>query len=511
MSVPLNYQHAQYAMRRELEHNRVQAVEERNRYYDHWGKVTTRFDSWTNKEYYNNAEKKIQQKQSLEEKQRQLAERRSKLRSMLDSENDCYDCEMGRKGRSRQTNNLETLTRVNQSLKEREQLKRKLELEAKLYGRWRHGVDDDKLLYQSKSDNQVLAKLNWLDKQIEQQQQREQEEALATERQLQLQQERSRTELAQKERQLIREQEIKEIRALQEKHMSELKRRQEQSDKLKEEERHLRVFLEELKKELQLIEQSTALVLQRPDFGQAFNLKKIKVFVRNRSETYRKQIALCINLLQRVKNYSTKPEAVQQLIGKYKAQQDAEISASAQIDTMYESEAKYNLQRCEETWREQNLQRYGEIKKLIEAENNALSALLTENMTQQQEIIELRSTHLTGIENSNKQLEQLTQEAAASPRATSSGESIPQTAVEPETELLIQPSNSCIELANAELPPKLTNSFSNLNLDCWQNLPSVRGGIDVESTRLNKTRSMNVVNPTNAVPPKFARKRVAWT
>ncbi|EDV91213.1 trichoplein keratin filament-binding protein [Drosophila grimshawi] len=510
MSGRLNHQHAVYAWRREQEHNRVQATQQMNRYYDHWGKVTSRFENWTNQAYYNKADQKMQQHKDQQQKEKELAERRTKLRQLLDDDKNVYDLELGRKRRPRESpGDLKTLERLNQSLKEQEQLKRKLEMEAKLYGRWRHGVEDEKLLYKSKSDNEVLAKLNWLDKQIEQQQQREEREALAAERQLLLQQEISRTEQAQMERQLIREQEIKDIRAVQESHVAELKQRQEQADKLKEEEQHFRLFLSELEKEKQLLEESTALMLQQPDASQAFNLKKIKVFIRNSSEAYRKQITLCINLLERMIKYAVKTEQLQQILNKCKEQLQTEILASSQIDAMFESETKCYLQRCEDNWREQHLQRYGEINKLIEQEQQSLSSMLRENLTEQQSLIQLRATHVAGIEQTNKQLEQLNKEQVlSSPRPQSVAKTLPDncdTIVQP-----VSPRHSQLDPSeHSDLMPKVSDSFTNLNLDVWQDMPPVRGGVD--SPRLKNTRSMNVVNLENVKPPKFARKRVVWT
>ncbi|KAH8232664.1 hypothetical protein KR032_011399 [Drosophila birchii] len=497
MSGRLNQQHAAYAQRMEQENNRVQATQALNSYYSHWGKVTSRFENWTNKEYYEKADQKLQSSREQKEKQTVLDERKSRLRQLLDLENEGYGTEMQRRRKPREPGggDLQMLDRVNQSLKEQEQLRRKLEMEAKLYGRWRHGVDDEKLLYQSKSDNEVLAKLNWLDRQIENQQQREEQQALAAERQLQLQQEINRTEQAQKERQQIREQQLRELRALQESHMSELRLRQQEAEKLKEEEQQFRLFLGELDKEKELLEESTGLVIRRADAGHAFNLKKIKVFIRQRSEASRKQISLCINLLQRMATYVVKAEELQVLLSKYRSDLEKEELACTQIETMYESEAKYNLQRCEETWREQHLQRYGELSKLIEQEKVSLGELLQANVMQQQTVVELRSQHLTGIEQANKQLEQL------------SNEEQPEIPTPSVADLKVTESQAATP--QEDPLPTVSNSFSNLNLDVWQDMPPTRSEID--SQRLTKTRSLNVVTSETAAPPKFARKRVAWT
>lgn len=496
----------------------MQAKNDVNRYYDRWGQVTSRFENWTNKEYYEKADKQLQQKKTQQQKEHELTVRREKIRELFDADSQVYNMELGQRRRGGAQGDLQTLERINQSLKEQEQLKRKLEMEAKLYGRWRHGVDDDKLLFKSKSDNEVLAKLNWLDKQIEQQKAREEQEALKAERDLQLQQEICRTEQAQKEREQIREQEIKEIRALQETHMAELKQRQEQADKLKEEEQHFRLFLGELEKEKQLLEESTSLVLQRPDISQAFNVKKIKIVMRNRSEAYRKQLELCVDMLERMSKYAAKSEEVQQQLEKCKEQLDAEQLASAQVDAMYESEAKSQLERCEDNWREDHLQRFSNINALIEQEQQLLSAMLRENVEEQQQLVEIRATHLSGIEQTNKQLEQLNKdENLSSPR---DGVSVADDAASE----LSAPAVDCTASTSAasgqqqqqleenesnDQLSKVTDSFTNLNMDVWQDMPAVRGGAD--SPRLSKTRSMNVVNPQTCGPPQFARKRVAWT
>ncbi|XP_023178461.2 trichoplein keratin filament-binding protein [Drosophila hydei] len=510
MSGRLNHQHAAYAWRQEQVNNRVEAIQQVNRYYDHWGQVTSRYENWTNKEYYDKADKQLQQRKTQQQKELELNERRIKLRQLLDQDNNVYDLELGRKRRPRDAPaDIKTLESINQSIQEQEQLKRKLELEAKLYGRWRHGVDDEKLLYQSKSNNEVLAKLNWLDKQIEQEQHREEREALAAEQQLLLQQEMSRTEQAQKERQLIREQEIKDIRALQESHMAELKERQGQAEKLKQEEQNFRLFITELEKEKSLLEESTALMLRQSDVKQAFNQKKIKIFIRNRNEAFCKQILLCINLLERIAKYAIRTEQLQGVLNKCKDQLENEKLAANQIDTMYESEAKYQLQKCEENWREQHLQRFGDINRIIEQEQQLLSGMLRENVTEQESIVELRATHIAGIEQATKKLEQLIKEdELSSPRSEEGIEAIEAVPCDkPE-----QP-NACPSQIDAgeenDLMPKVSDSFTNLNLDVWQDLPPVRGRVD--TPRLDNTRSMNVVDPLTSVPPKFARKRVVWT
>lgn len=169
MALKLHQLQAAFARRREVEHQRVERTAEVNRYYDHWGKVTTRFENWTTPEYYKHAEEQLNQRKEKKEKAKQLDDRREKLKELYSSERNSFEVEIREREKAKFRKKVvdnETLEKIDRNAKERENIKRKLELEAKLYGRWRHGVDDDNLIFESKSDNQVLAKLNWLDKQV---------------------------------------------------------------------------------------------------------------------------------------------------------------------------------------------------------------------------------------------------------------------------------------------------------------------------------------------------------
>ncbi|XP_004518088.1 trichoplein keratin filament-binding protein [Ceratitis capitata] len=544
MSVRSHQIQALFARRREIEHDRIERTAAVNRYYDHWGKVTSRFENWTKPEYYKNAEDQLKQRREQREKEVQQFERRERLRELFEKEKIIYAKEMLERDRPRSrkiTATTEQLEKIEQNAKEREHIKRKLDLEAKLYGRWRHGVDDDNVLFESKSTNETLAKLNWLDKQIEEQVGREREETQAQERNLRLQEEISRTEQVQKERQLIREKEIREIRELQEKHMAELKLRQTEAENLKEEEQHLRTCLSDLEKELELLEESCTMVMDAADTSQAYNLKKIKIFMRKRSEAFCNQIKLCISILERLSDYATCVEIVKRLLKKYRQHLEAESVNFTQVEAMYESEAKYNMQRLESLWQQQQLERYHEIKQLLTAERCTFGARVSENLRRQTDAYELRSTHLTALESSNEKLKQLIAEEQKSPRsalpvATSesglplsrldfSGDGGDRASIADDAMSITQlmPSGTTRfgsasatgthfgrrkPLQPAELP-KVTNSFTNLNLDVWKDLPAARHGVD--SPRLATQRSLSVVTSDSATRPQFARKRIAWT
>lgn len=64
------------------------------------------------------------------------------------------------------TVSTETLKGINELFKRTEEEKRRLELESGLYKRLRHSAREESILLSSKSNNEALAKMNWLDKQV---------------------------------------------------------------------------------------------------------------------------------------------------------------------------------------------------------------------------------------------------------------------------------------------------------------------------------------------------------
>lgn len=60
----------------------------------------------------------------------------------------------------------DTLRGIQEVYKRTEEEKRRLELESQLYKRWRPGSREENILLSSRSNNEALAKMNWLDKQV---------------------------------------------------------------------------------------------------------------------------------------------------------------------------------------------------------------------------------------------------------------------------------------------------------------------------------------------------------
>uniref|UniRef100_A0A1A9VNP2 Trichoplein keratin filament-binding protein n=1 Tax=Glossina austeni TaxID=7395 RepID=A0A1A9VNP2_GLOAU len=497
---------ALYARRRQAEDDRIERTQELNRYYDHWGKVTTRFANWTAPEYYDKAGQQLQETKDKKEKEKGLAVRQRKLSEIFTTERETFDREMNelKRVRSRKVP-TDTLEKIDENLKNQDKIRRKLELEAKLYGKLRHGVDDENLVFDSKSENETLAKLNWLDKQVNTQLEREREEARKQDQKLRLQEKQIKLEQLQKERHAIREREIQEVRTIQENYMLQLKERQEESENLKSEEKKLRDNIDELGKELELLKE-TDVVMQKPaDLTQAYNFKRIKTFIRKRSEEFRNHIKIHIAILERTLDYAKKVTIADELIQKYKKLLDFEAQYVSQIEAMYESEAKSSLLRSEENWTRQHRERCNEINQYLENERKAFKVQLNDNLQRQEDVIELRSACLALIEDVSEKLKQLIKEEEESPRGnentqeslTVSSSEAKKVRFEPNAKTSVSPSSL----------PQITKSFNNLNLDVWQDLPSSRRGIDTLPTNNNP----NIVTPENVERPKYGRKRVAWT
>lgn len=135
------------------------------------------------------AQENLQSDQNKKAKCANLERRRNCLRTLLTHEKEQLDeelksksnamcahsiateifisffCFVGKSQTKSQRMSTQTLKDVNERCKRTEEERKRLELESKLYKRWRYGLSDD-VLFEAKSDHTALAKMNWLDKQV---------------------------------------------------------------------------------------------------------------------------------------------------------------------------------------------------------------------------------------------------------------------------------------------------------------------------------------------------------
>lgn len=74
------------------------------RYYDRWGRITSLHENWSSPEFYREFEEKRKLEKLAEEKQKQLEERREKLRVKLAEEKRQFELELKGKNRSQSKN-----------------------------------------------------------------------------------------------------------------------------------------------------------------------------------------------------------------------------------------------------------------------------------------------------------------------------------------------------------------------------------------------------------------------
>ena len=158
--------------------------------------------------------------------------------------------------------------------------------------------DHEKIMRESKTTHQAMAKLSWLDRQLENQLQNEQQRHENNLLELKLEEEKRKHETYVQNCSQLRDSEITQLKSLQERHLEELKLRDRDSQEGKVMEGTLRKKLQELQKE---IENLSLINRRRQDRVLALhNYRKIKMIMRERSEAVRRDLQQDLNLLDRI-------------------------------------------------------------------------------------------------------------------------------------------------------------------------------------------------------------------
>lgn len=365
---------------------------------------------------------------ALEEKQKTLGERQERLRAVLTAETVQLESEMRgdetssftfrsiysnlwiildqQRPRSRQASNS-ILESVRQTLSNAEECKKRADMESTLYSRWRLGMDQEKILKESKNNHQAFAKLSWLDRQLENQLQNERHRQENNVLELKLEEEKRKHEAYVQSCSQLRDSEISQLKTLQEGHIQELKIRDRESHDLKLMESTLRKKLGEIQKEIDNI---STINNKRRDRVQALhNYRKIKMIMRERSDAVRRDLQQDLNLLDRIsfdRDFDNNEE-IDYLRQKFQGQHDVEAQNIRHIESMYESEAKDSLKKQEEKWNDDAMVRERQLKVLMDDRVQTINDRVNECVRQQQDMQSLRETHLKAIEECNQRLKDL--------------------------------------------------------------------------------------------------------
>lgn len=275
------------------------------------------------------------------------------------------------------------------------------------------------------------------------------------ERQLRLQVEERKHQELLNERQRNVEHEISELKRFQEKHMTELKCREDETDKLHTDELRLRKHQTELTDELTKLNIHTAQRNER--IRCPHNLRRIKMLLRERSDAIRKDLRFDIDLLDRIPCTNHNQPQIQIVRENFELQYDLEIQKQTQIEAMYESEAKMELMKLQEIWLKDSMGRGRKLRALVLDQQQAIETEIDFLVRKQQELMEIRENHRTAIADTIERIKHL-QSTSATDRVDG------ETRTQPSTDTLTD-----------QLQQKMT--------------------LDVEVTQR----------------PKFGRKKVAWT
>uniref|UniRef100_A0A182PRW3 Trichoplein keratin filament-binding protein n=1 Tax=Anopheles epiroticus TaxID=199890 RepID=A0A182PRW3_9DIPT len=412
--------------RREAEQIKYQKSAAVERYYDQWGRITSRYESWTTPKYYREAEEALRKREDTKRKQEALEAKRSRLKELLQKENEQLQMEMENISRPKpKAVSTEILEGIRSRLHNAEEAKKRMDLEANLYSKWRLGFDRDAVIMDSKTTHQAMAKLNWIDRQVELQLQDEKDRRERQERELQLSVEVRRREELLLEKNRMREQELKELRSMQEVHMAELKAREQEANEIKMYEVRLKTKKDEMANEL---EQLRVYNDRRRDRVVAMhNLRRIKMLLRERSEAVRNDLQHDIQLLQRIGSdnpaSSDSAEGIEYLRRKFQLQYDLEVEQQMSIENMYESEAKHNLTKCEDKWNSEAIIREQQLRCLLEDRLMDFETKLVDCTQRQRELIEVREQHIKAIEGANQRLKELMSDKSREEFVTSANNS----------------------------------------------------------------------------------------
>lgn len=199
--------------------------------------------------------------------------------------------------------------------------------------------------------------------------------------------------------------EIAELKQFQEKHVAELKLREQETEKLHLDELRLRQNQTDLADELTSLEIQTAQRHER--IRCPHNLRRIKMLLRERSDAIRKDLRFDLNLLDRIPCTSHNQQQIKLMRDKFEMQYDLEIQKQTQIEAMYESEAKMELLTLQEIWLKDSLGREKQLRGLLKEQQQLIEAEIDFVVRRQMELTEIRKNHRVAISNATERIKQL--------------------------------------------------------------------------------------------------------
>lgn len=208
------------------------------------------------------------------------------------------------------------------------------------------------------------------------------------------------------QRQNQREEELNKLKCFQNNHISELKSRSEDSDRVISEIARLSLNRTKLTRELSELEETITKRSERIQYP--FNSRRIKIILKQRSEAIRRDLRDDIDLLERIDAfYADCRDRLQSVRSSLAQQSHTEAQIQFQIDTMYESEAKNFLVKQEQIWMDEANARHSKLSGIMREQLQAMDLRIEQLRNNQRSLVEVKESHLLAIDNSNQRLKDL--------------------------------------------------------------------------------------------------------
>lgn len=303
---------------------------------------------------------------------------------------------------------------------------------------------------------------------------RESEKRSSEERALRLYEESRKQQEQIDARRSKRNDEITDLKLFQESHLAELNSQNKQSETLRQSEAHLRQCLNSIEQEQRLIQRNLVMRADRSKGMGPFNVRRIKLALRNRSEAICSDLREDAALLDRLDIGGTSEE-ITALRQTFQKKHDEEKQRQLLVEAMYESEAKQMLATQERTWLEEEASRSRRLTQIVEEHLQSVQDSLATNLNKQRDLVGIKETHLNAIQMANDRLKDLMSDQRKD---------------------------------EVDLTPRLNNSLSSDVNRFETHRPNTNGSI-VDSMRkcsIDSTSSMS----SELSAPKFGRKKLAW-
>lgn len=282
-------------------------------------------------------------------------------------------------------------------------------------------------------------------------------------------------------RKAARDEEIAQLKEFQEQHLAELKLRESETEKLRKDEVELRECEKQLKAELANLNLH---VNQRHErIKVSHNLRRIKLQLKNMSESILKDLYYDIGVLDRLSSYyHTDDQQIRRVRDKFEIECDLEVQQQRHIEAMYESEAKVYVIRQQEIWLKESQGRERILRELIDDQTHQVNNEIDYIVTRQRELGDLRNSLRRSIDSANDRIKSLLgANSIDDEQRIKSAENIRKSL----TPVLSNP-NTAREDTHSEicLP------------DLFSKAMSIADSID---------------SPITSGRPRFGRKKIAWT